>query len=181
VIAFIVIGEPPVAFVYTERCSMEELVAGLPPYLKYLVLTLVPTIELRGAVVWAVQQGDRIYLPIIVLTNMLIFWPTYFGLELLYELIPEDTWLHRKLERIRVKAHPLVEKYGMVGLAIFVAIPLPGTGAYSGTAAAWLLDMGWRRAFPAVCLGVLISFGIVWGISEGLVAGAGVFRGLQGG
>lgn len=157
---------------------MEELVAGLPPYLKYLVLTLVPTIELRGAVVWAVQQGDRIYLPIIVLTNMLIFWPTYFGLELLYELIPEDTWLHRKLERIRVKAHPLVEKYGTVGLAIFVAIPLPGTGAYSGTAASWLLDMDWRKAFLGVCLGVLIAFALVWAISEAAVAGFTVFRSL---
>ncbi|MDF1543097.1 MAG: small multi-drug export protein [Anaerosomatales bacterium] len=158
---------------------MEDLVAGLPPYLKYLVLTLVPWVELRGAVPWAVQQGDRAYLPIIVLTNMLIFWPTYFGLELLYELIPADTWLHRKLERIRAKAHPLVEKYGVVGLAIFVSIPLPGTGAYSGTAASWLLDMGWRRAFLAVCLGVLIAFGLVWGISEGIAAGVGVFRAFR--
>ncbi|MBE0416557.1 MAG: small multi-drug export protein [Coriobacteriia bacterium] len=157
---------------------MEELVAGLPPYLKYVVLTLVPWVELRGAVPWAVQQGDRIYLPLIVLTNMLIFWPTYFGLELVYELIPEDTWLHRKLGSIRAKAHPFVEKYGVVGLAIFVSIPLPGTGAYSGTAASWLLDMGWRKAFLAVCLGVLIAFILVWSISEGIAAGVGVFRGL---
>lgn len=152
---------------------MEEFVAGLPPYVKYVVLTMVPWVELRGAVPWAVQQGERIYLPLIVITNCLVFWPTYFGLEWIYKHIPEDTWLHRKLERIRHKAHPLVEKYGLLGLAVFVAIPMPGTGAYSGTAASWLLDMGWRRAFPAVCLGVMIAFGIMWGLSE---AGIGLFR-----
>ncbi|MDY0088674.1 MAG: small multi-drug export protein [Coriobacteriia bacterium] len=159
---------------------MEDLVAGLPPYLKYLVLTLVPWIELRGAVPWAVQQGDRAYLLIILLTNMLIFWPTYFGLELLYDLIPEDTWLHRKLESARVKVHPLVEKYGLVGLAIFVAIPLPGTGAYSGTAASWLLDMDRRKAFLGVALGVLGAFFIVWALSEAALAGAGMVKGLAG-
>lgn len=160
---------------------MEELVAGLPPYLKYVVLTFVPWVELRGAVPWAVQQGDRAYLPLIALTNMLIFWPTYFGLELVYHLIPEDTWLHRKLEGIRTKAHPLVEKYGLVGLALFVAIPLPGTGAYSGTAASWLLDLDWRKAFLGVCLGVLIAFGLVWGLSEAALAGFGAYRGLGSG
>ena len=158
---------------------MEELVAGLPPYIKYVVLTFVPWVELRGAVPWAVQQGDRAYLPLIVFTNMMIFWPTYFGLELIYELIPEHTWLHRKLERIRTKAHPFVEKYGVIGLAVFVSIPLPGTGAYSGTAASWLLDMGWRRAFLAVCLGVLIAFTVVWGLSEAVAAGILAFQGFR--
>ena len=97
---------------------------------------------------------------------------------MLYELIPENTWVHRKLERIRHKAHPLVEKYGVLGLAVFVSIPLPGTGAYSGSAAAWLLDMDWRRAFLAVSLGVLIAFFVVWGLSEAVAAGIGAFRGL---
>lgn len=157
---------------------MEELVAGLPPYLKYLVLAFVPTVELRGAVPWAVQQGDRAYLPLILIANWLIFWPTYWGLELLYELIPEHTWIHRKLERIRCKAHPLVEKYGVLGLAVFVSIPLPGTGAYSGSAAAWLLDMDWRKAFLSVTLGVSIAFMVVWGLSEAVAAGVGAFRGL---
>ncbi len=152
---------------------MEEFVAGLPPYLKYVVLTAVPWVELRGAVPWAVQQGDQAYFPLIILTNVLIFWPTYFGLEWIYEHIPEGTWVHRKLERIRHKAHPLVEKYGLLGLAVFVSIPLPGTGAYSGSAASWLLDMGWRKAFLAVCLGVMIAFTAVWALSE---AGIGLFR-----
>ncbi|MDP2300556.1 MAG: small multi-drug export protein, partial [Actinomycetota bacterium] len=46
------------------------------------------------------------------------------------------------------------------------AVPLPGTGAYAGTAAAWLLDMEPKRAFLAVSLGVTSAFFIVWGLSE---------------
>ena len=119
----------------------------------------------------AVQQGEQAYMPLILLVNWLIFFPTYFILEWVYEHIPEGSWLHRKLERIREKAHPLVERWGVVGLAFFVAIPLPGTGAYSGTCAAWLLDIPWRKAMTGVALGVLIAFGVVWGVSEAAAAG----------
>jgi uncharacterized membrane protein len=154
---------------------MEELVAGLPPYLKYVVLTLTPWVELRGAVPWAVQQGDRIYLPIILITNILVFFPVYFITEWVYERIPEGSWLHRKLESIRQKAHPKVEKYGVFGLALFVGLPVPGTGAYSGSLASWLLDMEWHRALLGVALGVLLAFGIVWAISEAGVRAFGLF------
>jgi uncharacterized membrane protein len=144
---------------------------SLPPVLKYIVLTLAPWIELRGAIPLAVQQNERIYLLVILAANILIYLPTYYGLEWLYHRIPEGAWLHRKLENIRVKAHPLVEKYGFIGLAIFVAIPLPGTGAYSGSCAAWLLDMDMRKGFLSVGLGVVGAFLIVWAASEAVLAG----------
>jgi uncharacterized membrane protein len=153
---------------------VREFLSELPPYLKYVVMTFIPWIELRGAVPWAVQQGEQVYLPIILVTNWLIFFPTYFILEWVYEHIPEGSWLHRKLERIRHKAHPKVERWGMLGLALFVAIPLPGTGAYSGSVAAWMLDVPWRKAMVAVGLGVLIAFGVVWALAETAVAGMGL-------
>jgi len=151
-----------------------EFLQQLPPYLKYIVLTWIPWIELRAAVPLAVQQGDQIYLPLILLANLAIFWPGSLFLDLVYHRIPEGSWLHRKLEGIRVKAHPLVEKYGVLGLAVFVAIPLPGTGAYSGTAAAWLLGMDRKKAFFGVSLGVCIAFVLVWALAEGVVAGIGL-------
>lgn len=151
--------------------SVIEWAQSLPAFLKYVVLTLVPWVELRGAVPLAVQQGERLYLPLIVVTNVLIFWPAYYILGWIYDLIPEGAWLHRKLERIRDKAHPLVEKYGVLGLAIFVAIPLPGTGAYSGSCAAWLLDMPKRKGFMAVAIGVSGAFLIMWGVSEAIAHG----------
>jgi uncharacterized membrane protein len=152
-----------------------EFAQNLPPYLKYVVLTMVPWVELRGSIPLAVQQDERLYLPLIVVTNMLVFFPTYFILGWVYHLIPEGTWLHRKLESVRHKAHPLVEKYGVIGLAVFVAIPLPGTGAYSGSAAAWLLDMGWKKAGLSVAAGVCIAFLLVWGLSEAVAGGLRFF------
>lgn len=148
-----------------------DLLAGFPPYFKYLVLAFTPTIELRGAVPWAVQQGDTGYLPLILIANYVIFFPAYFFLELVYDRIPHGSWLHRKLDSAREKAHPLVEKYGLLGIALFVAVPLPGTGAYSGTAAAWLLGMDRRKALLGVVIGVTIAFLIVWAISEGVAFG----------
>lgn len=153
---------------------MKDLLLQLPPYLKYVALTWVPWIELRAAVPLAVQQGEQAYLPLILLANLAIFWPGSLFLDLVYHRIPEGSWLHRKLEGIRVKAHPLVERYGVLGLAVFVAIPLPGTGAYSGTAAAWLLGMDRKKAFLGVSLGVFAAFLIVWALAEGVVAGIGL-------
>ena len=152
---------------------MLEWAKELPSYLKYVVLTVTPTIELRGAVPLAVAAGEQLYIPLIVVLNCLVFFPTYFILEWIYEHIPEGVWLHRKLERVRCKAHPLVEKYGVLGLAVFVSVPLPGTGAYSGSAAAWLLDMEWHRAFLAVSLGVFIALGLMWAGSEAVKFGFG--------
>lgn len=154
---------------------MTEFLQSLPPYLKYVVMTIVPWIELRGAIPWAIGAGDRVYLPMILLANLAIFWPGFYFLEFMYERFPEGGWVHRKLEHIRQKAHPLVEKYGVLGLAVFVAIPLPGTGAYSGTAAAWLLDMDPKKGFLAVSLGVVGAFLIVWGATELVTAGIKLF------
>jgi uncharacterized membrane protein len=154
---------------------MMEWISQLPPYLKYVVLTWIPWIELRGAIPLAFQQGERLYLPVILLANLAIYWPGYYFLHFVYHRIPEGSWVHRKLEGVRAKAHPLVEKYGFWGLAIFVAIPLPGTGAYSGTAAAWLIGMDKWMGFWSVSVGVVGMFAIVWGATELVAAGIRLF------
>jgi uncharacterized membrane protein len=154
---------------------VNEWIATLPPYLKYVILSWLPWVELRGAIPLAFQQNETLYLPLILLANLCIYWPGFFFLDLVYHRIPEGSWLHRKLEKVRDKAHPMVEKYGFMGLAVFVAIPLPGTGAYSGTAAAWLLGMDRWKGFWSVSLGVVGMFAIVWGAAELVAAGINLF------
>lgn len=145
---------------------MPEFLSGLPEWLKYVFVSWLPTIELRAAIPWAVAAGEQVYLPIIYLASLAIFWPGYYFLEFVYKRFPQRGWLHRKFEKVRTKAHPFVEKYGFIGLALFVALPLPMTGAYAGTAASWLLGIEPKRAFLAVSAGVTSAFFIVWGLSE---------------
>lgn len=62
-----------------------------------------------------------------------------------------------------------IQKYGAWGLLIFVAIPLPGTGVWSGSLAAALLDIRFKWAFPAIVLGNLIAALLIMGLSSGAV------------
>ena len=61
-----------------------------------------------------------------------------------------------------------IEKYGFWGLLLLVAVPLPGTGGWTGALVAALMDIRMRRALPAITLGVFIAGFIVGGISFGL-------------
>jgi len=74
-------------------------------------------------------------------------------------------WLFARTE----KNSAVIQKYGFWGLAIFVGIPLPITGAWSGCAAAFLLQMKFWRAFFAILLGILIAGGIVMLASLGVI------------
>jgi len=75
-----------------------------------------------------------------------------------------DRILDWVFERTRRKGS-IVEKYGAPGLVLLVAIPLPGTGAWTGSIAAFLLGLSFKRAFPAIALGVLIAGMIVTTLS----------------
>ena len=68
--------------------------------------------------------------------------------------------LNHVVDKLETKAHlkgATVTKYKYLGLAIFVAIPLPGTGAWTGSLVAAFLDMRLRKAMPAVILGVVVA------------------------
>jgi uncharacterized membrane protein len=121
-------------------------------------ITAIPWVELRGSIPLAIALGwDPLAAAVLaVAANCLIIVPGYFVLELFY-----DRWLsrlevaRRLVERIRAKGSGMVERYELLGLALFVAVPLPGTGAYSGTVLAWLLGLHRWRAMAAVALGVV--------------------------
>jgi uncharacterized membrane protein len=142
------------------------------------VLTLVPWIELRGSIPLAIALG---WSPLTaglvgVLVNWCVIVPGYLFLDLCYtRWLSRFAVVRRVVARVRAKGGGLVERYELLGLALFVAVPLPGTGAYSGTLLAWLLGLPRWRAMGAVALGVLIA-----GIAVTLIAsGAAVaFRRL---
>lgn len=150
--------------------------------LPVIITTMLPVAELRGGIplgIMVMGLPPSLVIPLAIVVNCLIFFPVYFGLELLYErFFIRYAWARRLIERVHRRGRPYIERYGIPGLIIFIGIPLPVTGAWTGTGIAWLLGLDWKRSFLAVCLGVLMAASIVSLVVFGLIGGAGLFTKL---
>ena len=140
----------------------------MPPLLRIALITLVPWIELRGSIpagilIWDLDPISVFFTAVVV--NIILFFPIYFGLKFAYKYLIRWKFFERTTTRIREKGEPYAKKYGVIGVGIFIGIPLPGSGVISGTLLAWLLGMGWKKAFAAAIIGVLIAGSIVFGLS----------------
>jgi uncharacterized membrane protein len=142
----------------------------IPAELAIFVISLLPILELRGGMVAAAVLGIDFWLafPICVIGNML---PIPFELIFIRRIL---SWLKKtkmfskmaiKLEeKAQKKANDkAILKYKHWGLFLFVAIPLPGTGAWTGGLVADILDLRIRKALPIITLGV-ITAGIIMAI-----------------
>ena len=141
-----------------------------------MLVSMVPIIELRGGLPFGVALGLPYYLafPAAVLGNLI---PAPFIIvyirrifELMRRYMPRLNGLVDKLEK---KAHlkgQKVTKYKYIGLWLFVAIPLPGTGAWTGALIAALLDMPLRKSIPSIFLGVVTAGLIMTFVTGGVVA-----------
>lgn len=135
-----------------------------------ILLSLLPISELRGGIPYAVANDTHIVTAFIVcvLSNMLVIPILYLFLETIHKAFYKVK-IYRKLfdkwvNRTRKKAEKNVKKYGYWGVMLFVAIPLPITGAYTGTLAAWLLKLDKKRSALYLSLGVVIA-GIIVSIA----------------
>lgn len=131
-----------------------------------LLISMVPVVELRGAVPIAYGNGVNIWVAVAVsvignlvpVPFIIIFIRKIF--DLIRRFMPRLDGLVTKLENRAKSKSDVVMRYAFWGLFILVAIPLPGTGAWTGALVAAMLDMRLRSAFPAIALGV-IAAGIV--------------------
>jgi len=140
-----------------------------------VALSLLPISELRGAIPYALWNGVGVVPAFLlcVAANSLVSILLLVFLSTLHRLLSRIGWYTRAFERIieraRRKVREPVEKYGYWGLAVFVAIPLPLTGAWTGAIGAWVLGMDRRKSFFAITAGVVIA-----GIAVTLVAYFGI-------
>ena len=144
------------------------------------ILSLAPISELRGGIPYAMAHNMPWYIawPFAVACNILVAPLCWLFLSTVHRLfygtvINNDpvvtrggfAWYRnisgRFLERARQKLHNGVEKWGALGVALFVAVPLPITGAWTGTIGAWVLGLSKRKTFFAVTLGVIAAGAIV--------------------
>lgn len=136
-----------------------------------ILTTALPISELRGGIPLALSFGFNPISAFLltVFINSILFFPIFFGLKLFYENFLSRIKIFRKyLERVRIRGEPLINKYGVIGLAIFVSLPLPMSGVYSGSVLSWLLGFSWKKAFFAIMIGVVTSGLIVLGMTLGV-------------
>jgi len=136
--------------------------------LELIGITLIPGLELRASIPFGILMTDLHWLLVFfvcVIVNILLGIVVYFLLDKVVHLFFFWNWFHKLyhkfVERAQKKIHPLVEKYGVLGVAIFVGIPLPGSGVYTGALGSYVLGLGYRRFILASILGVIIAGVIV--------------------
>ena len=153
----------------------------LKKYLMIFLVSMVPIVELRGAI--PISQGFQLPLfqsyIICVIGNMLPVPIIYLFARRVLEWGKDKKYIGKFFTFCIEKGHKggqkLKEKAGnglFIALLLFVGIPVPGTGAWTGTLAASFLDMGFKKSVLAVLGGVLLA-GIVMG-----AASAGLFSAL---
>lgn len=148
-------------------------------YLLVFFISMVPLVELRGGVPIAVGMGLDYYkaLAVCVVANMIPVPIIYFFARKVLHWGADKKYIGKFfrfcLEKGEKGGHKLVQTAGrgglFVALMLFVGIPIPGTGAWTGTLAASFLDMGIKSTALSVCLGVIIA-----GVIMGIVAMTGV-------
>ena len=151
--------------------------SSLPKEIVITIIAALPVLELRGAIPIGLSMGVEVkkVLFFSIIGNLIPVVPILFLLEPVSEYL-RRFWLFRKFfewlfARTR-KRSDLIEKYEFLGLMLFVAIPLPITGAWTGCVAATLFKIRLRYALPAIVAGILIAGAIVTAVT---ILGRGLF------
>ena len=138
-------------------------------------ISMAPIIELRGGLPYGIALGldYPMALAAAVIGNMV---PAPFIIVYIRHVFAwlrkRSKWWDEKITRLEKKAHlkgRVVRKYSAIGLCILVAIPLPGTGAWTGALVAAVLDMRLKNAIPSIFLGVCIAAAIMTAVTFGLI------------
>ena len=138
------------------------------------LVSMVPVLELRGAIPvgMALDLKPIETLVIALVGNMLpVPFIVLFLRKIFAFLKRKSRWLRRIVEKLEKKAESkqdLIHRWQVFGLFLLVAIPLPGTGAWTGSMVAALMDIRLKHALPAIAAGVLAAGLIVLSISVGV-------------
>ena len=140
------------------------------------IISMIPILELRGGLLAASPALLNVpilrAIPICVAGNLLPIPFILLLIEKVLDIMEQIPFLDRIALWVREKADKhkgQVETYGFWGLVLFVGIPLPGTGAWTGSLVASLLHMKIRKSFPAILLGIILATVIMSLLSYGLL------------
>ena len=135
-----------------------------------VILTMMPVTELRVglpvAILYAIEQNIPLWLifSLIVLLNILVIFFVFYFLDHLHDIFlkfnPYKKLFEKYVGKFQKKVDKFEKKYetlGFLALVLFVAVPLPGTGAWTGCLLSWLVDLDRKRSVLAISIGVLIA------------------------
>jgi len=146
---------------------LASVISSISPKLWTLIIAMLPISELRGAIPFALTEGGLTWqeaaamavignfipvIPILLLLDRTSNWLMKYRIWNRF-----FTWLFNRTRR----KGKIVERFEALGLALFVAIPLPVTGAWTGCVAAFIFRIPLRLAIPAIACGILISATVV--------------------
>ena len=152
---------------------------SLPKELVTAIIGMIPIAELRGAIPWALASppvGGGLTWPVActfaIIGNFVPVIPLLLLFDKVYKFLSRwpifDRFFNWLFARTRKKGK-MIEKYEMWGLILFVGIPLPVTGAWTGTLAAFLFGVKWYKAAFAISVGLFMSATIVTLLTLGLL------------
>ncbi len=146
-------------------------------------ITLIPALELRASIPVGIFNPDMqeavswpVVAAICIVANIILGWIVFWVMGPVFTFVRRWGWFERKiwpvLERTQHKIHPYVEKYGEIGVAVFIGIPLPGSGVYTGAFGSYLLGLDKRKFAIANVLGVLSAAAAVTVLCLAILHGA---------
>lgn len=142
-----------------------------------ILLTLVPTLELRLSIPYGIYFlgiPAPVAIPICIISNIILGTVLYFLLEKSVNFFLQFNWFAKIYAITIEKAHKRVkkyaDKYGMLGVALFIGIPLPGSGSYTGALGSYILGVKFRHFFVANITGVLIAGTIISLATLGIIS-----------
>ncbi len=142
------------------------------PYLLIVILTLLPAMELRLSIPYGYLALDKPMWEVVavaIVANILLGPIVFFLLDKFLHLVLKIKWINGIWERVVVRTqkriHPYVHKYGTWGLGLFIGVPLPGSGVYSGAAGGYVLGFTKKEFYIATVLGVLIAAAAVTAVT----------------
>jgi len=135
------------------------------------LVTLIPTLELRASIPYGIFGSESFGISgdmspymvafVCIIMNILLGWVMFWAMEPIVKFLERFSWFEKRiepiLERAKNKLHPYVEKYGFFGVAVFIAIPLPLSGAYTGAIGAYVIGLDKKRFAIANVIGVILA------------------------
>ena len=140
------------------------------------IISMIPILELRGGLLAAslLKISAVKAIPLCVIGNIIPIPFILLFIRKIFKVMKKTKLFHGlivRLENRAMRKSDQVKKYEFWGLVLFVGIPLPGTGAWTGSLIAALLGIRFRKAFPAVVVGVCLAAFIMSVISYGIIGG----------